>query len=280
MNYDFNGEENMNLLWEIIYDLHITNQGSNINERIIYNIKEDFIKKINNFNENRIKNKTNIDLLSLNKIFISNYVKSIANNEDNKILDNKQNLQNFQKVLVEPELITFEEIQKNRRNIFDEELKLKKIDFEKSIELKIPDKPEFKVDNPDKPISEMEKLIAETLAQRNFEIEQIQNQYTNQKEAEKWLNPTKVTSIKSDDVIEKDNNQEKHVTWGNNITFNIQEKMPDIFSKLKMKTNNKEQSHNKEEIQQNTINKLQEDIQNINDKLNNMESILMQLLEK
>jgi len=280
MNYDFNGEENMNLLWEIIYDLHITNQGSNINERIIYNIKEDFIKKINNFNENRIKNKTNIDLLSLNKIFISNYVKSIANNEDNKILDNKQNLQNFQKVLVEPELITFEEIQKNRRNIFDEELKLKKIDFEKSIELKIPDKPEFKVDNPDKPISEMEKLIAETLAQRNFEIEQIQNQYTNQKEAEKWLNPTKVTSIKSDDLIEKDNNQEKHVTWGNNITFNIQEKMPDIFSKLKMKTNNKEQSHNKEEIQQNTINKLQEDIQNINDKLNNMESILMQLLEK
>jgi hypothetical protein len=280
MNYDFNGEENMNLLWEIIYDLHITNQGSNINERIIYNIKEDFIKKINNFNENRIKNKTNIDLLSLNKIFISNYIKSIANNEDNKILDNKQNLQNFQKVLVEPELITFEEIQKNRRNIFDEELKLKKIDFEKSIELKIPDKPEFKVDNPDKPISEMEKLIAETLAQRNFEIEQIQNQYTNQKEAEKWLNPTKVTSIKSDDLIEKDNNQEKHVTWGNNITFNIQEKMPDIFSKLKMKTNNKEQSHNKEEIQQNTINKLQEDIQNINDKLNNMESILMQLLEK
>jgi hypothetical protein len=304
MNYEFNNEENMNLLWEIIYDLHITNNNSNINEKLLYNIKQDFLQKINNFTEVIKKNKTNIDLLGLNKIFISNYVKSITNNSEK--YENKNSKVEIDRTLSvepkqkpepepEPELITFEEIQKNKRSIFSEGLKLKKKEFEESIKIKVPEIPDFKFDNPDKPISEMEKLISETLAQRNFDIEQIQNQYTTTKDAEKWLQP-KETSIKvENEFLQKPLNvnvndesviseKEKHVTWGDNITFDVKEKMPEIYSKLKFKTSEKQETQINEKINENTqkddITKIQEDVKNINDKLKIIEFQLNKLLEK
>jgi len=331
MTNQFNNYENMSMLWEIIHDLYTSDaekQGKNITSTLESNIKENFIKNSNNFLENVIKSNSQMDLLALNKIFISNYVNNINNTSQRETTIPIKPIK-IEKTKSEPVLITFEEIQKNRRNEFEETLKLKQRDFDNSMKNPLPEPVEFKVSNIDEPIGEMEELIARTVAQRNFEIEQIHNQYTNPKDAEKWLHPQE-TSLQSEKMpikagsidqryeiypesnslnknsatLIKDDN--KHVTWGNNITFNIEERNEshktnsNIFSKLKirnfekpetvLKNNNESNDNNKsndnnesndnnDELMQ-IIKNLQQDVGNLKDNLKNINTILGQLLEK
>jgi hypothetical protein len=121
---------------------------------------------------------------------------------------------------------------------------------------KIPEKPKF-ADDMDKPISEMEDLIAKTLAQRNFDISQIQMNIDKEKvdnflkaqdtsiKAEKMgshkynINDNEVKFIKigSEDIdvsisptldlisspINTIGNDKKHISWADeeNIKLNI-----------------------------------------------------------
>jgi hypothetical protein len=293
---EFKSEENIGLLWEIIFDV---NNGKS---QSVENIKIDFLFKVGKFIEIMSKQKNEkIDCLTLNKIFITNYVGSLESEQPTKP-SQKQS---------EPELITFEEIQKSKRSSFEKELKLKQIDFEKSMVNPVPEVPNFKVGTIDKPISEMEELIARTLAQRNYEIDQIHNQNMNPQEAEKWLHPQE-TSVKSEKLpiraaqpttksvtpIEETKFTDKHVTWGENLTFDIQEiqvhsqetkttssPLPNIFSKLKMKPSQpatqSSEGQDKQISQENdAIKKLQDDVLLINQKFDNMMSILEKLSER
>jgi hypothetical protein len=172
----------------------------------------------------------------------------------------------------------------------------------------VPDAPNFKDNELDKPIQEMEKLIARTLAERNFEIEQIHNKI-NPEEAEKWLQP-KETSLKSEKDLKKPSSpsiiksnasiENKQVTWNDNINFEIKEKniiSSNIFSKLKMKPISEPQQQQQQQEQQqeqqeqeqieltpyvnsesdklletnkSIINVLQDEIKDINNKLDKM----------
>ena len=75
----------------------------------------------------------------------------------------------------------------------------------------------------DKPIgSEMEQLIANTLKQRNFDIEQIHNQNTNIDT--NWLT-SKETSLKSEKInsdpnksVPNKSDTNKHIYWSNELT--------------------------------------------------------------
>jgi hypothetical protein len=299
---EFKSDENIGLLWEIILDV---NNGKS---QSVENIKLDFLFKVGKFIEIMVVQKNEkMDCLNLNKIFITNYVGSL---ESQSTISNQSSI-NSQKQS-EPELITFEEIQNSKRSSFEKELKLKQIDFEKSMVNPVPEVPNFKVGTIDKPISEMEELIARTLAQRNYEIDQIHSQHMNPKEAEKWLHPQE-TSVKaeklpiraappttksetnSESKIEENKFSDKHVTWGENLTFDIQEiiphglettstskELPNIFSKLKMKPNtNPNQSSDNQDNQisqeNDAIKKLQDDVFLINKKIDNMMSILEKL---
>jgi isocitrate dehydrogenase kinase/phosphatase len=97
---------------------------------------------------------------------------------------------------------------------------------------------------------------------------------------------------KNSATLIKDDN--KHVTWGNNITFNIEERnetdktTSTIFSKLKIRKfekpepvskDNNESNDNNDELMQ-IIKNLQEDVGNLKDNLKNINTILGQLLEK
>lgn len=72
----------------------------------------------------------------------------------------------------------------------------------------IPEAPKFSDAELDKPIgSAMDELIARTLAQRNFEIENI-HKSANKNEVEKWLKPAE-TSVKSEKIQENENSKLK-----------------------------------------------------------------------
>jgi len=311
---EFKSDENIGLLWEIIVD--VNEKSKNVD-----NLKLDFLFKVGKFIEIMIFQKNEkMDCLTLNKIFITNYVGSL---EDQNVSTNTgpsaiKQVQIQQPTTIypkknssEPELITFEEIQNSKRTTFEKELKLKQRDFENSMANIVPEVPNFKVGDLDKPISEMEELIARTLAQRNYEIDQIHNQHMNPQEAEKWLHPQE-TSVKAEKLpiraapptpkqavtIEENKIADKHVTWGENLTFDIQEiqsqepiqssnQLPNIFSKLKMKPptqSSEEQDKQDKQLSQESnsikINKLQDDVININKKIDNMMTILEKLSER
>lgn len=277
---EFITNENVELLWEIIYDDY------SFNKKNISEIKQNFIYNINSFYET-IKHNNKSDIVSLNKEFISKYINFLEKEKEKE----KEKVDEINVKNKEPILVTFEEIQGHKMNEFENALKLKKQNFEDSMTIKVPNVPNFKDNQLDKPIGEMEDLIAKTLAQRNFEIEQIHNKFLNPEEAEKWLHPQE-TSLKSEKGLQNIQNdkssiikpilslENKHVTWNDNITIEIKEKN-DIFSKLKlqiepeiqpeiqplniMKLQMKKSSESLSN--QNDIKMLQDEIKNINNKL-------------
>jgi hypothetical protein len=135
--------------------------------------------------------------------------------------------------------ITAEELHAERIGEFEKQLSQKQNEFSS---LMIQEKPadlNFS-DVKDSPIgSEMEQLIANTMKQRNFDIEQIHSQNTsiNATTTTNWLS-SKDTSLKTEKNIEKSNNDNKHISWSNELTS---EEPPilieSIFSKLKQVKN-------------------------------------------
>jgi hypothetical protein len=106
-----------------------------------------------------------------------------------------------------PEIISsMEEI---RSSEFDERLKNKQHEYDNSILRIKPPVPIFKREEQDKPISEMDELIRKTLAQRNFEIDQIYQ--------------------KVDAPPKQPPTTEKHISWKDENTQDIKFD----FSKLK-----------------------------------------------
>ena len=301
---EFKSEENIAMLLEIIWDINNDKDKNNNYNYNKDNVKPDFLFKVGKFIEIMALQKNhNIDTLTLNKIFITNYIASLENISNQAPQKQFQNTNNKE---TGPELITFEEIQNSKRSTFEKELKLKQIDFENSMSNPVPSAPNFKVSDLDKPIGEMDTLIAKTLAQRNYDIEQIHNQHMNQKDAEKWLHPQE-TSVKSEKMpimagpskpvnsIGENSSIDKHVTWKENLTFDIQEihsegntnisnQFNNVFSKLKMKTNDQLSEEDigktQTQTQQNDstkIKKLQEDVVSINQKLDNIMTVLQKL---
>lgn len=86
-----------------------------------------------------------------------------------------------------PPLITTGDITEQRQKVFNKVLETKQSEFNSLMNKNIPDKIDFS-DNPDKPIgSEMDKMIAETIAWREKELN-IVLQTQDQTEASKWIN--------------------------------------------------------------------------------------------
>jgi len=103
-------------------------------------------------------------------------------------------------------LITYEEIQNDRKSQFEKDFTKKQEEFEDFMTLKTPPVPEFSdpVGKTDKPIKEMDKIIKDMLAQRNYEVELINKNYNNINninntdiQVDNWLKPQE-TSLKSE----------------------------------------------------------------------------------
>jgi len=133
--------------------------------------------------------------------------------------------------------------QMSKREMFDVGLANQEAHLKKMINPKKPKKIDFTDGSEDFPIQNMERVMNQTLADRQKELESITQKYSSKdkQKAEKWLNMDENTpkikiertsNIKLDNTINV--NPEKRVT------FNIQESNPpsslsNLFSKLKQK---------------------------------------------
>lgn len=194
----FNKKENIQMLWDVVSDEDIFKFLSPDIQSKIYDV---FINNIQGFFQLE-RTKTNASLVEMNKKFILlilNHIKQTYSYQPSKI-----------KIHNDPpvkELITYEEIQNDRKSQFEKDFSKKQEEFEGFMSIKSPPVPEFAdpVGKTDKPIKEMDKILKDMLAQRKYEVEQINKSYnniinsndSNDSEVDNWLKPQE-TSLKSE----------------------------------------------------------------------------------
>jgi len=221
----FNNKQNLNLLWDVLLDeFHINNSNTNL----LNNIKIVFESNINPF-ISRANPKSGI--MELNKNFLSQVVLAV-----NRLFPHLKQEQNIKRITISNEEVTepykIEDIHSTRQNEFEKNVEQKRIDMENYL---IPQKPkelDFSDKNLDGKITSMDSLIAEKMAQRNLEIEQLQNVNLNNNDMKNWLTP-KETSLKNEKINFDENSIIKNnenarlkymsIDSNNNITLSINE---------------------------------------------------------
>jgi hypothetical protein len=195
---NFLSSENITLISKVI------SQTTKISREQINTSMNEYYKN-NNINSFLTKN----ELIETNKAYIT-YFKN-----------NKFNYMNIS----ENNEYTFEDIQNKKRELFNKELNKKQKEFSSFNQVIIPPPLKFNEDI-DKPISEMEQLIAKTIAERTLDIETIQK---------KMELPIK-TEIPVKIKIDKTNLnlEEKHISWKDEVLFDLElkEKINQIDKKL------------------------------------------------
>ena len=185
----FLNKQNLKLLWEVLLDeLHIDpNNKSNIT-----NIRTVFESNIQPFTKNTSINTNlngNSQLVILNKQFLSQVLIAV-----NRLFPNLKQEQEFKRIQISSEEVSpykIEDIRDARQDDFEKQLLLKRADFENSINANKPKELDFSEKIDDDKIVEMDALIAETVARRKFDIEQIQNTIVTE-DPENWLQPQKI----------------------------------------------------------------------------------------
>jgi hypothetical protein len=254
MSASFITNENIDLLWEIILEEEFIRKV--VSREKIVEFRNYFIVQIKEFHN--VTAKLNIPLVQLNKQFITNFMMVLQqptttpNNTPNNSQNNIQN----------KKLYTSQEIQAERKSQFENDLTRKQNEFTRAMSVPVPEIPKFSEDL-DKPIgSAMDELIAKTLAERNYEIQQIQQHMpppqtlnSSQEQSQQQFKYIKIgeevkgpvmTPIDVNDVFgktpEKNTGIVKNVSWGENEyqEYNHTQQQPSdetgfnhLFSKLK-----------------------------------------------
>lgn len=280
----FKKKDNLKMLWDVISDVDVFRF---LSPEIQSNIYDLFIKNIEGFYENE-KNK-NDNLVDLNKkyiLLIVNYIKKTYPYQPNKIKIHDEPQMN--------ELITYEEIHNDKKTRFENDLNKVQEDFENLMTIKPPPVPEFTDPNgkSEKPIKEMDKILKEMQMQRNYEVEEINRNYTNTNNTNNWLKPQE-TSLKNEkfennfgensqsrfkflnemDINSNQTTNKKSVSFSNNDKVEIIEPHTDnedelnIFSKLKKVNSNKD-------VNEDRITQLEKNIIMLNNKIDKIISLL------
>jgi len=292
MSINFLKEKNVKMLWDVVSDEDIFRFLTPDNQIKIYQL---FLNNIEGFSENE-GTKTN-SLVDLNK----KYILLILNHIKKTYSPSKIKIHNEQQQQPLKELITFEEIQNDRKSQFEQDFNRIQEEFEDSISINPPPLPEFTdpKGKTDEPIKEMDKILKEMQSRRNYEVEQINRSYNTSNNVDNWLKPQE-TSLKTEkyenkkqelqtnnrfkylNELDQNLSPKKNVTFNNNDqvnTFISELEVEDdedinLFSKFK-KVNKKEDnitlSINEEEDR---ISKLERSVTNLNEKMDKIISLL------
>ena len=284
-------KDNVTMLWEVISD---EENFKFLTRDMQANVYQLFLNNIQGFFDNE-KIKTN-SLVDMNKkyiLLILNHIKRNLNIQPNKITIHQEPIK---------ESITYEEIQNDRRSKFERDFNKKQEEFEDIMTIKAPPVPEFADKESDRPIKEMDKILKEMQAQRNYEIEQINRNQSTTTQVDNWLTPQE-TSLKTEKFtpVEQTRNysrfkfldqetqevikDKKNVSFSNIEeikTFNIEDEEDDnIFAKLK-KVSNKQTENIKLEMhepilsenKEDRIAKLEREVKNMNNKMDKILELL------
>ena len=295
------------MLWEVLLDELNVNLDNKV---IMTNVKTVFESNINLFIS---KANPSSGLMNLNKLFLSQIITAVNRLFPNLKQDQDQQqmkLINISDEIMNDEPYKVEDIHSARQTDFEKQVNQRRSDFDNLVNIKKPKELDFSDKTDNSKIMEMEALIAETVAKRKFDIDQIQtnlntNTYTNTNNSEEWLTSNE-TSLRSDKQQQNDNshdlNQRKHkyvninslpkkvsFNEGNNITMNIEEfsdELPlqsttniptNIFNKLKkipLLTQDQDQSI------QTQINNLNSKIDTLFTMMDQMATNVKQIMEK
>ena len=154
INAKFANKQNIKILWEVLLgELNMQNN----NTTLVGNIRSVFESNISPFTA-RINPKSS--LMDLNKLFLSQVVIAV-----NRLFPNLKQQQQIHKIKISDE---------NTDIPFADLVKEKVEEFENYATFKKPKELDFSDKKTDEKITEMQALIAETMAKRNFEVEQFQ----------------------------------------------------------------------------------------------------------
>lgn len=295
----FTTNENKALLWSV---LHGGGKFIGIPDKHLHNVKEMFEITIREMSEHYRRLNQPTDLNAMNKEAVVVICKKIEivkqqSQTQNTFLPHQNQIQNnklhqsYQKKQQQiPQLETIyraEDLQKERQSAFQTEFKKKEEEMSSILKLKKPEEINFTDDIYDKPIGDdMERLLAEALASRERELEQIKNvSFTTPPELQASTpTPQNVTNSNQDFINykmvrgnrgEKEQNEnEKRVSFGkelhiieNNGEFQSQsdneiiedgEETGDIsfiFNKLKKIKTRKDNENDRENMNVNQDNK-------------------------
>ena len=301
MSINFLKEQNIKMLWDVVSDEDIFRFLTPDNQSKIYQL---FLNNIEGFSEN--EGTKTISLVNLNK----KYILLILNHIKKTYSPSKIKIHNEQQQPLK-ELITFEEIQNDRKSQFEQDFNRIQEEFEDSISIKPPPVPEFTdpKGKTDEPIKEMDKILKEMQSQRKYEVEQINRSYNTSNNIDNWLKPQE-TSLKTEKYENKKqelqtnnrfkylNELDQNLTPKKNVTFNNNDQVNtfiseveveddediNIFAKLK-KVNKKEGNIRLEIDETNTkdtnlnedrIAKLERNVLNLTQKIDKILALLSQ----
>ena len=247
----FTSSENKGLLWSV---LHGGGKFNGVPDASLKKVQVMFETTLNEMNESFQKTNQSIDLNVMNK----EAVYAICKKLDNLVAEESKKSTTDQKKQQQiPQLETVyraEDIQKERQSAFNMELKKKEEEMSSIIKLRKPDEIKFSDDVYDKPIGDdMERLLAETLASRERELEQLNN--TTGKEdknlAEKWINPNKESTPNLNSNYVNDSIEKKK-----KVSFNVRTEPEDeqpILSTMTMTVSESESESTERALDLNTL---------------------------
>ena len=286
----FTNSKNLSMLWELLLDELQINPNSTT---IVQNIKTVFDGNINLF---KTRANPNAGLMNLNKQFLNQLLIAVNQlfpnlKQEQQLLQQQQQMKriNISEEVLLDEPYKVEDIHNARQTDFEKQFINKRNEFEKTINAKKPQPIDFsdKVE-PDSKITEMESLIAETMAKRKYEIEQLQGMPSSQTKLDVNLDVNLQTKSETKSINKK---TEKTVSFDDNVTYehidnynendNKEENiinMNNIFSKLK-KNQTTSYSQSEPQLEKETtaykIQILEDKIDKINQKI---DTILNKLL--
>jgi len=250
---EFNSNDNKGLIWGLLQESNIFQGIDDKQFSKIQGILEETINYIET-------SKPTSDLMTKNKMAMEELIYKINTEKNKPVKTSKVQM-----------IYTSDDLSKQREDNFNNKLKQQQDNLNTYINPKVPEEPKFK-DDGDKPIGDdMDRLIAERMANRERELDIPQIS----KEAEEWINNSKEVKPIPEIPIDPDKK----------VTFNLQsqEDVPiqetilnqsikssvesastsniiklevnDIFSKLKRKTREKMITEEKNNYVEELINK-------------------------
>ena len=260
---NFLNSKNVSMLWEVLLDELNINPNSST---ILQNIKTVFDGNISLFTT---KANPNMGLMNLNKLFLNQVLIAV-----NQLFPNLKQEQQMKLINISDEVIgepyKVEDIHNARQTDFEKQVADKRNEFESSINQKKPQPVDFsdKVE-PEMKIMEMEALIAETMAKRKFDIEQIQGLNSNANSNSNSLINTSINVKKTPSLQTK---TEKTVSFNDNVTLHIDDYDYENVNNI---------NNIKPDIQTSIFNKLKKTTPDTNlSELNNKIDTLVTMMEK
>ena len=237
MSINFLKEQNIKMLWDVVSDEDIFRFLTPDNQSKIYQL---FLNNIEGFSEN--EGTKTISLVNLNK----KYILLILNHIKKTYSPSKIKIHNEQQQPLK-ELITFEEIQNDRKSQFEQDFNRIQEEFEDSISIKPPPVPEFTdpKGKTDEPIKEMDKILKEMQSQRKYEVEQINRSYNTSNNIDNWLKPQETSlktekyennkqELQSNNRFKYLNELDQNLTPKKNVTFNNNDQVNTFISEVEV----------------------------------------------